>query len=336
MNWKQLTTHSACLAVDAAAPGSLPDFFWTDLTTNEYDFISTGSPPPVHVDNAGSSNDYYDIDVMNGFVGIGDESIYDFETEVAGAGMGTPFSINVYLQVTSFIVEGGKVLVVKTDEPGTGQFQGWVYSLNGDKGNRADFFMQPGNNADRMYHRIDDDSGFPGGFVGQDIMVTLTHDGSGSNGGTKQYVNGVEVTIHPYEQDALGGPITNNNQVKIGNNQSFNADVGEDANLYFVEIYDTELTAGEISARWNSGNPTRATVSPDRPSILISTFGRTDDTGLTFTSATGTTYELQSTIGTNPPNWISTGLSQGGTGDSMVLVDPTGFDTGKTYRVITR
>jgi len=43
------------LYVDAAAPGSLPDFFWTDLTTNEYDFISTGSPPPVHVDNAGSS-----------------------------------------------------------------------------------------------------------------------------------------------------------------------------------------------------------------------------------------------------------------------------------------
>ena len=324
------------LYLDAAAPGSLPNLFWTDLTANQHDFIITGDPAPVHVDNPGSVNDYYDMELDNGFIGLGDESLFDFETDHAGAGLGTPFSVNVYLQVTQFHVEMGKVLVSKTDEPATGQFQGWIFSLNGDKQNRADFFAQPGNNRDRLYHRIDDETGFPGGFTGEDIMVTLTHDGSGTHGGTKQYVNGTEVTIHPWRQDGLNGSITNDNPIKIGTNHAFNdgAGIGEDANLYFVEIYDTELTAGEIAMRWNGGDPDRATVSPDRPSVLIPDFESVDTTGVQFTSVTGNTYLLQYTIDTNVPNWLNTGVSVPGGGGPMTLYDPGGFDSNRTYRIL--
>jgi hypothetical protein len=333
------------LYLDAAAPGALPNLFWTDLTTNEHDFIASGNAgfsPPVYVDNPGSDNDYYDLELNNGFAGIGDESLFDFDTEVAGAGLGTPFSIHVYFRRTGFLGGGntGETLVTKAEEGTAGQFAGWMFSANGDNAQRADVYMQVGNNVDRLFHRIQDNANHPSGFTDNDVMMTMTHDGSGTLAGTKQYVNGIDQAI-TWSLDALGNnpvgsSMTNESPLRIGWTDVFGSseNVGTDANLYFVEVHDTVLTQGEVTTRWNSGNPTRETVSPDRPSILIKSIGPTNDTGLSFSSVTGRTYELQSTVETNSPSWISTGLNQDGTGGNMTLVDPSGFDTGKTYRVI--
>ena len=142
------------LYLDAAAPGLMPDTFWVDLSESQHDFMATGveSSRPIHVDNPGSSDDYYDFELDNGFVGVGDESLFDFETDVAGAGMGTPFSIHAYFKRTGFLGGGntGEFLVMKTNVEGGGQFNGWLFGGNGDNPSRVDMFMQVGNNTERL------------------------------------------------------------------------------------------------------------------------------------------------------------------------------------------
>ena len=89
------------LYLDASAPGEMSDTegtFWLDHTASEYDLIAVGAPAPTHVDNPGEANDYWAFDPNNGFKGIGDENLLDFETDVeAGPGLGDPFSLNAYL-----------------------------------------------------------------------------------------------------------------------------------------------------------------------------------------------------------------------------------------------
>jgi hypothetical protein len=73
---------------------------------------------------------------------------------------------------------------------------------------------------------------------------------------------------------------------------------------------------------------------PPRPPSLIGMIGFADTTGFMFQSMTGVTYDLQFTLSTNPPTWTPTGVTKEGNGGSLTLLDPTGFNTGKTYRVI--
>ena len=54
-----------------------------------------------------------------------------------------------------------------------------------------------------------------------------------------------------------------------------------------------------------------------------------------FTSVLGAVYQLQSTMSIVPPtNWVETGATITGNGDALLLFDPTGFATQKTYRVL--
>ena len=332
------------LYLDAAAPGLMPDTFWVDLSESQHDFMATGmeSSRPIHVDNPGSSDDYYDFELDNGFVGVGDESLFDFETDVAGAGMGTPFSIHAYFKRTGFLGGGntGENLVTKTEAGTQGQFKGWIFSGNGDNPSRVDMFMQVGNNTERLYHRIQDDAGHPSGFNDLNVMLSVTHDGSGTLEGTKQYVNGV-LQATTWTADGLGtnpegSTMRNDQPLKLGWVDAFGGDnvrTGTDSNMYFVEVHDTVLTEAEVVARWNNGDPERATVSPDRPSFGIDAIGQTDVSLITFQSVIGKTYELQYTIDTNAPAWTSVGLSMEGTGGTMNMADPDGFSAERSYRV---
>ena len=74
------------LWLDAAAPGANPGTTWEDLSPSGYDFANMGA---TH--NAGTMSYHFVGDDEDIMVGIGDESLYDFETEKAGAGLGTPF-----------------------------------------------------------------------------------------------------------------------------------------------------------------------------------------------------------------------------------------------------
>ena len=119
------------------------------------------------------------------------------------------------------------------------------------------------------------------------------------------------------------------------------------ADVYFVEIYDHALTVEEVVSRWNNGEPQRATVNPIRTSdsgFLVSSLTPVNDIGIEFLSELGKTYELQAKLGesetnTNaPPSWAKVegaGTSIAGTGGTLILSDPGGYDSNKTYRVFT-
>jgi hypothetical protein len=329
-------TAARILYLDAAAPGQAPEFYWADLSASAYDFIATGSPLPAHVDNPGEANDYFDMDRSNGFVGTGDESIFDFETERAGAGLGTPFSINLYFQITDFGPDKADQFVSKTDGVGgDGQFAGFMYKINADRDGRMDFMLQPGNNNDRTYHRTDNPA-----FNGTDVMMTVTHDGSGSSAGLKQYYNGSEALNIPFSANDLNGSILTDEQVRIGiadavGGQAALTEGGVEANVYIIEIYDHILTAQEVSDRWNNGSPARATTSPARPApFVIDSVALSGGTGLEFSSLIGETYVLQFNLDTNTSDWVAAGLTVEETGGTMLMIDPAGYDSNKTYRVL--
>jgi hypothetical protein len=127
-------------------------------------------------------------------------------------------------------------------------------------------------------------------------------------------------------------------QIEIGRNQDAGNGSGNgmSALLYFVEIYDHELSAPEVSGRWNGGSPTRATQDPVRNTPFssgVASLAITTDSAIEFASELGETYQLQSTISTNPPTWTAVGDNVMGTGGTMELLDPAGFDPSKTYRV---
>jgi len=248
---------------DAAAPGANSSTVWQDHSPSGYDMGGVpGDAGHLPSWNAGG---WYDMDRGNGFSGLGDESIYDFETEVAGAGQGTPFSIHIYQRRTSFPGGGnsGENWVgkgVQSSVPAPGLFNGFLYTGNGDNAQRVDAFIQVGNNADLMYHRIQDDDGHPSGFNDLDVMATMTHDGSGTLAGTKQYINGLpEATT--WTADTLTanmpGSSTQNDFPLYFGWDTRGAESGTDANVYFIEIHNTVLSDQDVLDRWNDGSPSR-------------------------------------------------------------------------------
>ena len=245
---------------DAAAPGANSSTTWQDHSASGYDMGAAGSAgAPVW--NAGG---WYDLDRGNGFVGTGDNSVFNFETEVAGAGLGTPFSIHIYQHRTSFPGGGttGENWVGKgpQETENAGQWNGWLWGGNGDNAQRVDMSMQVGNNSDRMYHRIQDDDGHPAGFSDLDVMQTMTHDGSGTLAGTKQYINGLPEGI-TWTLDTLTanmpGSSTQNEYPLYFGWDGRGVESGTDANVYFIEIHNTVLSDQDVLDRWNDGSPSR-------------------------------------------------------------------------------
>jgi len=132
--------------------------------------------------------------------------------------------------------------------------------------------------------------------------------------------------------------VLNGGQIEIGRSQDNGNgnNNGMSALLYFLEIYDHELSVSEVSTRFNGGSPTRATQDPVRNTPFseeVSSLTVTSDSTIEFQSEAGETYQLQSNISTNTPEWIAVGDNVIGTGGIMQLLDPEGFSPSKMYRV---
>ena len=197
-------------------------------------------------------------------------------------------------------------------------------------------------------------------------MITVTHDGSGSTSGTQIFMNGVQAENLPWpvtdlntgvdfvlDESDLAGSTLNDDQLEIGANDDYGSGAanpgnpagnnnGMNANVYFIEIYDHALTAEEVVNRWNDGEPQRATVNPTRTSdsgFSVSSLTPVTVLGVEFLSELGKTYELQASAGgSDEASWAKVegpGTSIAGTGGTLILSDPGGYDSNKTYRVFT-
>jgi hypothetical protein len=325
---------------DAAAPGtSIPGYpgtvVWLDQSSNEYDFVGAGTPLPFHDD----VDDLWLLGQNSGFKGIGDEDLFDFETDVvAGPSNGAPFSVNAYLNWEGpNFGDTPYTIMTKARKEGTDvHFTGHSFALNWSEQDTLQFVQQAGNNTDRVVKRLGDSVG--GSLAGRTAMLTVTHDGSGTTGGTIFYVDGVEITRSSFDQSSLNGTVLNGGQIEIGRSQDNGNgnNNGMSALLYFLEIYDHELSVSEVSTRFNGGSPTRATQDPVRNTPFseeVSSLTVTSDSTIEFQSEAGETYQLQSNISTNTPEWIAVGDNVIGTGGIMQLLDPEGFSPSKMYRV---
>jgi len=92
-----------------------------------------------------------------------------------------------------------------------------------------------------------------------------------------------------------------------------------------IRVHDLYLSGQQVADSFDEG----PTVAPIPPEMLTAV--RADTMGTEFLSEAGQLYELE--ISTNTVDWAGTGATVIGTGTNIFLFDPTGFDTGKTYRV---
>jgi len=307
------------LYIDAAMPGNDPANQWNDLSASAYHFANNPTNPATY--NAGDLS--YDFDFSSRMVGTGDESIFDFETDCTAADElecigsdGTPFSIVAYVNQNWVGGDAGTFNIVsKTDEPGDGQYRGWVFRGNPDSSVRFHFVMQPGNNTDRHFARTDF------GVSGAPVLLVATTDGSGVLSNANWYVNGADVLVDPNPNfDLLFGSILNDNQLVLGRDGSVSNTNGWQGSLFFLEIHDVELTPGEVAARWNGGAVERAGVGSPIVSSTLKTV--TGIPGYTFESLPGQSYAVEVTSDPVSGPWttISTIIGNGG--------PTTAFDTG--------
>ena len=251
-----VSSNASVIGLWDAASGGLNDQSGTghNLTTQA---SGTGTLP-TH--DAGG---WYNMANGGGLVGTGPTSDYDFPIDT-DAGTGSPFSIHNYFTWTGWQSDIPYAIASKAELMANGHFAGWGLFL-GDTNHSLAIQPQPGNNQDRMYSRRKDDSGSTTHTT--DVLITVTHDGSGTTAGTVFYVDGEEWTVNDFTQNALAGNTSNNGQLEIGYSASRNNDnVGFNGKWYFTEIHDAVLSGEEVAARWNGGNPSRV---PEPSSLAL-------------------------------------------------------------------
>lgn len=263
-----LAQAARILHLDAAAPGANPGTTWEDLSPSGYDFANMGA---TH--NAGTQSYHFVGDEEDTMVGTGDESLYDFETEKAGVGLGTPFSIVLYFRDTNNY-GGANPGITKRAADGLGPFAYLrVNSVDFAPTGRVDFGLghiaippdvDPDDGADRVYHRTNT------GPVNTDYhMVVITHDGSGTVAGTNQYHDGSSIPLATvYTEDNLFGSILNNEPLRLGTDP-LNSSVFQ-GEMAIVEIWNEVLPGSYSEARWNGGQPERV---PEPSAIVLVALG---------------------------------------------------------------
>ena len=248
---------------NAANPGASPGTQWDDLSGNGHHLASvdTGSGAPVH--NSGSGS--YTLNQANGFVGTGPSSDFDFDNS-AGGSSADPYTFNVYMKwagpnsgdvpYTIMTKAGGPGDQVQRPQVQHGHYTGHAFSLSWDQPDSLQLIQQTGNNSLRTGARRGDAGDGVGSLKDQDVMMTVTHDGTGTGGGLALYANGIELTASKFGQGNINGSTLNGGALQIGTNddtggltQTNNGFAGD---LYFVEIYDTALTGEEVLNRFNS------------------------------------------------------------------------------------
>ncbi len=236
---------------DASNPGASPSTQWDDLsgTGHHLGLVDNGNGGPAH--NAGG---YYTLGNTDGFIGTANGD-FDFDNS-AGGSSADPYTFNVYMNWAG--ANSGDVpysIMTKADRPQVAgaHYTGHTFDLNWSQPDTLQLAQQTGNNTDRLVQRRGD----PGtaSLAGRDVMLTVTHDGTGTGAGTTFYANGVELTRGSFDQSSLNGTTLNSGALTVGHNDD-SGGIGQTNNgfngdLYFVEIYNTALSGQEVLGRFN-------------------------------------------------------------------------------------
>lgn len=262
------------LYVDAASPGSNPSAAWEDLSSSGYDFANNGA-----VYDAASKSYVFSgpssVGGANAYLqGIGNHSLFNFETEKAGAGLGTPFTVVAYYSLAVGNNEVAACVISKgANRNDSSLYQGWGISPRSDDANggpwgggggRFDVDLSNDGYVNRTFKR-DVFSGISGW-----TLAMITSDGSGTLDGIQVYLNGSTTPLSAgYTEDSLSGSILTGASVEIGrtvtaSNAYFMGQIG------FVEIWNEVKDASYSAARWNGGDPARAAVPEPSTCVLVS------------------------------------------------------------------
>jgi len=168
-----------------------------------------------------------------------------------------PFTISTWVKANA--VSGYKTVYYKYDSSISGG-RGIIirlYSSSGSGINRVYFDLYSTNSGSTSTRkRITTDTGT---IVDHDIwyLLTATYDGSGVGSGMKIYLNEVPQTVTVTQDNLQSGDITNSLNALIGATYTpsyvFNGNIDE------VAIWDSVLSAGDVTAIYNSGEPTTIT-----------------------------------------------------------------------------
>ena len=327
--WALPSAAERILYIDAAAPGDDPENIWADLSASGYDFVQAGSTPAAY----NAANLSYDFEFTSGMDGVGDESIFDFDTawetgdtEPEGENA-TPFTIVAFISQ----VLGGDAqwnIVSKTEMVPGEHFIGWTLKGGGGTGKNYSLNMQPGNNFDRHYLRT------TAGSINTPMLLTMSHDGSGETSGTSFYVDGVKAGPGQFNfnENALYGSIRNNNPLVLGlNPEASSSTSGWHGSMFFIEIHDTVLTPEEVAGRWNGGDVFRP---GQKTRVVNSALVPITSLQISFETVGGFEYRVQETDDTIAGSWTDTATFNG-TGDLLSTeMLPEASSPGKAYRVV--
>ena len=325
------------LSLDARQPGASPGSQWEDLSGNNAPFTSNGNP--VH--NAGSG--IYTFSRNGLFTGnVANESLYDFDTDVAGPGQGDPYTVVIYAGIEGN--QGREGMINKLDSAG-GNSTGWHTGLSQDEfglnnvfteqrvqnGNRA-IIRTPGSAADPPPNTL---SGI--GVTASVLNLYVLHI-SGSGSGSAQadvYINGgtaqAAETVFPFET-LNSGSILNNDPLRIGGQLAHIAiSKGFVGDIRFIEIWSGATAKDMSPADYSAWRFANLAVVMGNPPLGAPVPHETFSVDL-FTEE-GVTYRLESTTGITGGSWVDTGARLVGNGQVMTFHDPSGVSVHMIYRV---
>ena len=337
------------LYIDAAQPGGDPSNTWLDLSASGYDFANDLSSPATY--NAADLS--YDFEFSDSMTGMGDETLFDFETNCAQLDLddncigtnGTPYSIVAYVKQTPEGWGGRTYDIISKTAPETfilpegpngeilqeTHFAGYLFGGSEDNPAHYKFSMQSGEeggNQSRLFKRI------ANGYSDLPILLTVTHDGSGEEPGTRWYVNGSESMSFSYRQDTLFGSIQNDGPLILGLNPNVGpSTLGFRGSMYFIEIHDVELTPAEVSNRWNLGDVGR----PGQPSRVIpsSVVALPSLAEGAFDTISDYDYDIEEADDLTGSAWSLVTTVPGTGGTVSHLIQTAGAPT-KSYRVVRK
>ena len=189
------------------------------------------------------SNEYsLAFDGVNDYVTFGDKNDFSFGNGTSD----TPFSVSAWIKM----VDASKFRILGKSASGAGNIE-WLFFVGGTDKLTFTLFDNAGS------IQIKRESAAITSDEGSWINVVGTYNGSGSNTDINLYINGVDAN------DSAGGNGTyvamhnGTGALEMGRfvSDSGNADYS-DGNIDEVSLWNKELSAGEVTAIYNSGTPT--------------------------------------------------------------------------------
>ncbi len=169
----------------------------------------------------------------------------------------TPFSVAVWIEPGA----PSSMALLGTLETGS-SFKGWELSLVHSSNVFPQFFLintYPSNAIEiRSTTATTDGSSFP-------FYVVVTYDGSKTAAGALMYING-SLVGRSVLNDSLSASIATGTAVRFGARDD--ASLKYTGPMAFVSIYDSVLSAGQITTLYNSGVPVACTA-PSSSGLLI-------------------------------------------------------------------